>query len=274
MIAKKLTKEEVQKFCKTVREHFKKSGRKLPWRETDDPYHILVSEVMLQQTQVERVIPKYHLFLNTFPTLQELAQVSLGDVLRIWSGLGYNRRAKMLHQCAQDILENHKGVFPKTAKELKQLAGIGSYTAGALMAFAFNEPVAMIETNIRAVYLHHFYKDKNDISDKELIPLIEYTLDKQQPRLWYNMLMDYGVWIKKEYGNPNKKSKHHVIQKKFEGSNRQVRGRILRVLAENAVSTTILIKKLSLRKEILVEQLQKLKKEELIVFEKGRWQLP
>jgi len=271
---KKLSQKEIQEFRRMVRTHFKKQGRDLPWRNTVNPYHILVSEIMLQQTQVDRVLPKYREFLKTFPTLQRLAQAPLGDVLRIWSGLGYNRRAKMLHRCAQEVVRSRKGKFPTEYADLVALPGIGPYTAGAVMAFAYDLPVVMIETNIRAVYLHYFFQDKKDISDAELLPLIESTLDRKQSRLWYNMLMDYGTWIKKEYGNPNRKSKHHVVQKKFEGSNRQVRGNILRMLAGSAASTTVLIKKLSLRKEILAEQLQKLKNEELIVFKKGKWQLP
>lgn len=269
-----LDQGSVRRFRQEVRGHYVQQGRKLPWRETANPYHILVSEIMLQQTQVERVVPKYQAFLKQLPTVRVLAKASLGDVIRLWSGLGYNRRAKMLHLCAQELVQNHKGIFPRTQKELEELPGIGPYTAGALMSFAYNQPIVMIETNIRAVYLHHFFKDTKDVPDTALLPLIEQTLDRKAPRLWYNMLMDYGTWIKKEYGNPNKKSKHHVIQKKFEGSARQVRGNILRALAGSAASTTSLIKKLSLRKEILLEQLQQLKKEELIVFEKGKWQLP
>lgn len=274
VLAAKLTKEDIQKFRRVVRGHCKKHGRKLPWRETTDPYHILVSEVMLQQTQVERVIPKYLAFLKAFPTSQALSKAPLGDVLRIWSGLGYNRRAQLLQKCAQDIIKDHKGAFPRTQKELEKLSGIGPYTAGALMTFAFDTPVVIIETNIRAVYLHHFYTDKKDISDKALLSFIEQTLDTKHPRLWYNMLMDYGSYIKQTHGNPNRKSAHYVVQKKFEGSNRQVRGKILRALTESLCTTVTLAKKLALKKKVLEEQLQKLKKEGLVVCEKGKWQLP
>lgn len=277
MTDRKLTKlntKEIQAFRRTVRNHFRKHGRELPWRQTKDPYRILVSEVMLQQTQVDRVVPKYHLFLKTFPNLKTLAQAPLGDVLRIWSGLGYNRRAKLLQKCAQEILETHKGTFPQTQKELESLSGIGSYTAGALMAFACSAPVVIIETNIRAVYLYHFFRNKENVPDSDLMPLIEMTLDRRQPRLWYNMLMDYGSWIKKELGNPNRKSAHHVVQKKFEGSARQVRGKILRVLTEKPHTLSQLEKTLIVKKDVLIDQLTNLKKEGLMIFRKGKWQLP
>jgi len=271
---KTLSQKEIQAFRNAVRTHFKKEGRELPWRKTQDPHRILVSEIMLQQTQVDRVLPKYTEFLKRFPTVKKLAEASLGDVLRVWSGLGYNRRAKMLHACAQEVARARKGKFPSRYEDLMSLPGIGPYTAGAVMAFAYDAPVVMIETNIRSVYLHHFFQDKKDISDAELLPLIEKTLDRKQPRLWYNMLMDYGTWIKKEHGNPNKKSKHHVVQKKFEGSNRQVRGNILRILTRGASSTPALAQELVLQKEVLEEQLQKLNREGLVVSKKQKWFLP
>ncbi len=264
----------IRQFRQVVRAHYVKQGRSFPWRETTDPYHILVSEVMLQQTQVERVVPKYQAFLKQFPTVRVLAKASLGDVLRLWSGLGYNRRAKMLHLCAQELVQNHKGVFPCTQKELEGLPGIGPYTAGALMAFAYNQPVVMIETNIRAVYLHHFFKDKVGIPDIVLLPLIEQTLDKKSPRLWYNMLMDYGSWIKKEYGNPNRKSKHHVVQKKFEGSVRQIRGGIVRALTESASTTLALTRILGRAEKEIREQLINLKEEGFVIQKGTKWYLP
>jgi A/G-specific adenine glycosylase len=267
-------KEALKIFVRTVRAYFKKNGRTLPWRDTTDPYHILVSELMLQQTQVERVIPKYHLFLKTFPTLEKLARAPLGDVLRVWVGLGYNRRAKLLHACAQEIIASHKGVFPETYESLLRLPGIGPYTAGALLAFAFNTPHTIIETNIRAVFIYHFFPGKEKVPDAALLPLIERTLDTKNPRIWYAMLMDYGSWIKKEYGNPNRKSAHHSVQKKFEGSVRQIRGAVLRFVSEKSCTTKALALKASVSHDRLNQVLQELCKEGLIIKKRAVWELP
>lgn len=222
---------DITRFQSKVYTHYKRHGRDLPWRRTSDPYHILVSEIMLQQTQIDRVIPKYQLFLETFPTLEALAQAPLASVLRVWQGLGYNRRARMLHSCAQVVVSQYGGIFPQTHAELVQLPGIGHYTAGAILAFAFNTPVPIIETNIRTVYLHHFFADRTDVPDSLLMPYIDETLDRDNPRGWYAALMSYGVHLKKTVGNANVRSRHYVRQSRFEGSARQVRGCIVRVLS-------------------------------------------
>jgi len=229
---------------------------------------------MLQQTQVDRVIPKYKEFIKKFPTLKKLVEASLGEVLILWSGLGYNRRAKLLKKCAENIVLGLGGSFPKTKKELERLPGIGPYTAGAVMAFAYNMPIVMIETNIRAVYIHYFFRDKKSVLDADIIPLIEQTLDRKEPRLWYNMLMDYGAWIKKEYGNPNKKSAHHVVQKKFEGSMRQVRGALIRALAQKPQTLRVLGSSLGFRNDLLRKCLFDLEKEHMVVLHKRTWRLP
>jgi A/G-specific adenine glycosylase len=185
---------------------------------------------MLQQTQVDRVVPFYTRFLARFPDVFALSRASLGDVLMLWQGLGYNRRAKMLHQCAKVIVSEYHGVFPKTAQELRSLPGVGPYTAGALMAFAYNTPTTMIETNIRTVFIHHFFLDRTDVHDQELLPLIERMMDADNPRTWYAALMDYGTHLKRTQGNASRKSLHHTVQKKFQGSDRQIRGAIIRIL--------------------------------------------
>ena len=185
---------------------------------------------MLQQTQVDRVIPKYQAFLKAFPTLRALADAPLGSVLSLWSGLGYNRRARMLHESACMVRDFHHGRLPKTVQELEQLPGIGPYTARAVAAFAHNTPVVMLETNIRAVYLHTFFPERDDVADAELIPYIEQTLDIENPREWYAALMDYGTYIKKLHPNPSRKSAHHVQQAPFKGSLREVRGAVLRAV--------------------------------------------
>lgn len=187
--------------------------------------------MMLQQTQVLRVIPKYEAFLKEFPTAKSLAHAQLIDVLKNWSGLGYNRRAKYLHDAAKNIVSRHGRDFPKHDDELRALPGIGDYTAKAIRVFAYDEPEVLIETNIRTVFLHHFFPRSKKVEDATLIPLIASTLKGQDPRTFYSALMDYGSHLKLLHPNPSRRSKHYVRQSKFEGSVRQVRGEILRALA-------------------------------------------
>ncbi len=265
-----------QQMVKTVWDFYETNGRHgLPWRQTTDPYQVLVSEIMLQQTQVERVIPKYEAFLEKWPTVQKLAKASLGDVLRAWQGLGYNRRAKMLHQCAREIVNEHGGVFPATYDELQKLPGIGPYTAGAVLAFAFDTPVPIIETNIRTVYLYHFFSKQSAVSEAKIVRYIELTLDQEKPREWYWALMDYGAHLKKLHGNLNKQAKSYSKQSKFKGSDREVRGAIIRALADKSYTRAQLQAKLATFPKIkLCEQMQKLEAENLIVLQERKYQLP
>jgi len=222
----------IQRFQKEVWTHYKAHGRHdLPWRKVRDPYKILVSEVMLQQTQVSRVIEKYKEFLRVFPTVYVLSHATLRDVLKEWSGLGYNRRGKYLHDAAKAIDGGYQGSV-KDATASKKLPGVGPYTKAAVRVFAFNEPHTLIETNVRAAFIHHFFPAKAEVSDKELMPFIEAAAENQDPREWHWALMDYGVHIKKLHKNPARRSTSHVRQSKFEGSLRQVRGAILRTLHE------------------------------------------
>lgn len=221
-----------KEFRKIVRAFYKKHGRDLPWRKTKDPYKILVSEIMLQQTQVDRVLPKYRSFLKKFPNIRTLAASPLSSVLREWQGLGYNRRAKMLHEAAKKIVKEHGGKVPKTLEALKDLPGIGEYTAKAVRTFAWNEPEVLIETNIRSVFIHHFSsRTRTPISDAALMRHIEGALDRKNPREWNSALMDYGSYLKRNVPNPSRKSAHHVRQKPFKGSDREIRGSILRLLS-------------------------------------------
>jgi A/G-specific adenine glycosylase len=221
-------------FSETLWEYYAASGRStLPWRQPEwdrsfDPYKIMVSELMLQQTQVVRVIPKYEAFLQQFPTVAALAGADQGDVLRAWQGLGYNRRAKFLWQAAQAI--RALGAFPDSREGLVRLPGIGVNTAGAVLAYAYNQPVLFIETNIRSVYIHHFFPERTDVTDAEILGLLDSTLDRENPREFYWALMDYGSHLKATVGNPNKASKHYAKQSKFQGSRRQLRGQILRLV--------------------------------------------
>ncbi len=226
----------IRAFQKEIWNHYYEHKRDFPWRRTKDPYRILVSEIMLQQTQAPRVAAKYRSFLKKFPDLKTLAEAKTAEVLQEWQGLGYNRRALYLKRCAEAVVKEHNGKFPRDFKKLCALPGIGPATAGDLMAFAWNLPVPLIETNIRTVFIHFFFKSRKKVNDKEIMPLIGKTLDKGNPREWYWALFDYGAFLK-QGGNPSRRSAHHVRQSKFEGSYRQKRAKVLRSILEN--STTV-----------------------------------
>ena len=220
----------MDEFAKRVRQAYQQHKRELPWRNEVRPYQILVSEVMLQQTQVNRVLEKFNTFIESFPTVEDLAQAPLKDVLKLWSGLGYNCRAKYLHGTAKLVISQHGGRVPSDRNSLEQLPGIGTETAGAILVYAYNKPEVFIETNIRAVYIHHFFPEQAKVADKEIRPIVKRTLDTSNPREWYWALMDYGTYLKKALGNPAKRSRHHVKQSRFEGSRRQLRGQVLKEL--------------------------------------------
>jgi len=237
-----MSQQQIHDFQSMVWDYFETHGRHdLPWRlPTDrgfDPYAIMVSEIMLQQTQVGRVIPKFQAFMKQFPTVQALASAPLSDVLQAWSGLGYNRRAKFLWQAAQQVVTDYAGVMPKTLEDLVRLPGIGKNTAGAIMAYAYDQPVYFIETNIRTVYIHHFFADETTVADKQLEPVIVATIanldvGKRSARHWYWALMDYGTHLKQTVGNAGRKSTAYARQSTFEGSKRQIRGRVLALLQQ------------------------------------------
>ena len=229
-----LSPSAVRTFRKNIYDYYRTSGRDLPWRKTKNPYRILVSEVMLQQTQAERVIGKYGEFLAAFPDFQTLAEAPLPRLLRLWQGMGYNRRALMLRLLAQRIVGEYRGRLPCDPEILIGLPGVGPYTAGAVVAFAFNKPVVFLDTNIRRVYIDAFFPAREKIRDEEIVPLVRQTLDVRNPRKWYNALMDYGAMLKKGRGNPNKRSAHYARQGPFENSDRQVRGRILKALVNQS----------------------------------------
>jgi A/G-specific adenine glycosylase len=229
-IADGLTPQVAATFRALVYRHYRANRRPMPWRETRDPYRILVSEVMLQQTRVERVRAKYAEFTDRFPDAATLAAAPLADILAVWQGLGYNRRALALKRAAEAVTTAHGGEFPRFVTELERLPGIGPYTARAVATFAWGETHPFIETNIRAVYIHCFFHDGDKVHDRELLPLVEATLDRNAPREWYYALMDYGVMLKKTLPNPGRRSAHHVRQSPFEGSNRELRSRLLRTV--------------------------------------------
>jgi A/G-specific adenine glycosylase len=229
--------EAIAQFQEAVWECYADRGRQgLPWRLPTshgvfDPYRIMVSEVMLQQTQVPRVIPKFLDFTRLFPDFASLADTSLADVLQLWSGLGYNRRAKYLWQAAQMVEHEWHGKLPRTPDELAKLPGIGLHTAGAILAYSFNQPVVFIETNIRTVVLFHFFPDQDYVTDKQIAEIVRQTLPEPElTREWYWALMDYGSYLKQRVGNLSRSAAMYTKQSRFEGSNRQIRGAVLRLL--------------------------------------------
>lgn len=217
-------------FKAAVYTYYRAANRQLPWRGNPTPYRVLVSEFMLQQTQVHRVVPKYRAFLKAFPSIRRLADASLPEVLQEWQGLGYNRRGRYLWESARVIRDAHGGRVPRDVPALEALPGIGAYTARAIAAFAYDEPVVFIETNIRSALLHFFYPRAENVRDRDLMPLLEKLVEGERPHEWYAALMDYGGKIKREYGNPNSRSAHYVRQAPFKGSRREARGIIVREL--------------------------------------------
>jgi A/G-specific adenine glycosylase len=229
-------KDFVEILWKKARELY----RPMPWREDTQPYYVLVSELMLQQTQVDRVTPKFEAFIERFPDVASLATSPLADVLTLWSGLGYNRRAKFLHESAKKIMADFHGRFPETKAALLTLPGVGEGTSGAILAYAFNQPVVFIETNVRTVYFHHFFAEGEKVSDAELAVLVEETLDHEHPREFYWALMDYGTWLKKNGAGKITQSKHYKKQSALKGSIRETRGRIVHRLTLGDASIKVL----------------------------------
>ncbi len=221
----------------------------MPWRQPEDgafdPYKIMVSEIMLQQTQVARVIPKYQEFLQAFPGVHELAGAPLSEVLKLWVGLGYNRRAKYLHEAAK-VLAPKDG--PWTYEDLVARKGIGPNTAAAVLVYSYDEPLLFVETNIRTVIIHHFFADRQAVTDVEVLSVLgrvnTVAFARSHPRQWYWALMDYGTYLKASAGNAGRRSSSHAKQSRFEGSNRQVRGRVIRALAMGPTSKRALQKQL------------------------------
>ncbi len=215
----------------------------MPWREKIAPYRVFVSEVMLQQTQVTRVMEKFPQFIKLFPNFKSLAAAPLSDVLSIWQGMGYNRRALYLKKAAEAVVRDYGGRLPRTIEDLEALAGIGSATARSIAVYAWNTPVAFIETNVRAVFLHHFFAGRAGVSDSKLLPFVEKALDKDNAREWHYALMDYGTMLKKQNKNPSRASAHYAKQSRFEGSVRETRGKIVRLLTCGSFTDAALAKR-------------------------------
>jgi A/G-specific adenine glycosylase len=232
---------EISAFRTDVLAFHREHRRDLPWRETRDPYAILVSEIMLQQTQVPRVLPRYPEFLAAFPGFAALAAAPLAAVLDEWSGLGYNRRALNLKRISEMVVSDHRGLLPRDPAELTAFPGIGDATASAIATYAFGAFAPFIETNVRAVFLDRFFAGAEGVPDRMLRPIVVSTWDPDDPREWGYALMDLGTHLKRSRPNPSRRSNHHVKQSRFVGSDRQARGAFLRALVrEGALSTAVL----------------------------------
>lgn len=235
-----------ESFAATVREQGTLHYRDLPWRNIDDAYAVLVSEVMLQQTQVPRVLPRWKRFLSRFPTVDALASASSADVLEEWQGLGYNRRALALKRACDICSAEHGGVLPSTVEELQALPGIGPATAAGVVAFAHNRPALYLETNVRTVFLHELFPERDAVPDRTIAPLVALTCPSDNPRAWYYALLDYGAHLKATVPNPSRRSAHHARQSAFAGSRRQKRAELVRcVLAEPGISERELLARLN-----------------------------
>ncbi|WP_417066729.1 adenine glycosylase, partial [Gordonibacter pamelaeae] len=217
-------------FTALVRERGAALYRDLPWRNLDDPYAVLVSEIMLQQTQVARVGRFWERFMALFPTIDALASADTSDVLTQWQGLGYNRRALALKRTADLCAAERGGQLPSTAEELVQLPGIGPATAAGVVAFAFDRPSLYLETNVRTVFLHELFPGREGVRDRELAPLVADTCPEEGARAWYYALLDYGAHLKTQVANPSRRSAHHTRQSAFEGSRRQKRAELVRIV--------------------------------------------
>jgi A/G-specific adenine glycosylase len=267
--------KSIVQFRAAVNGYYEKNGRKtLPWRLDAEPWGVLVSEFMLQQTQIERVIPYWERWMQLWSTPTSLASASLEDALRQWSGLGYNRRGRFLWDCARRICAEFGGKVPDTPEKLRSLAGIGAYSAGAIACFAYNYPSVFIETNIRAALIHFFFPRKTKVPDSELIPLLESALDIKNPRRWYWALMDYGAAIKKETPNPNRRSAHYTRQSPFEGSFRQRRGAVLRsLITAGPADAQALQIRTQTEREIFYQVINSLEKDMMVCCEEGIYRI-
>lgn len=271
----KLSPSQITEFRKKIYDYYKQHKRPMPWRNCDNPYYVVISELMLQQTQVPRVLQKFPEFITAFPDFSALARAPMKDVITMWQGMGYNRRAKYLKQIAEKVVGEYGSILPSDSSILETFPGIGPATAGSIAAFAYNTPTIFIETNIRRVHLHFFFPETKDVHDKEIKQVVEQTLDRKQPREWYYALMDYGTMMMKSLDNPNKRSKHYSLQSRFEGSDRQIRGRVLKVLvSQQNVTKEQFLRLLHDEEERVSQILDKMEQEGMIVRDKTRYRLP
>ena len=264
---------KITEFREIVFSNYRQAGRKFPWRGAD-PWGVMVSEYMLQQTQTERVIPFWENWMRLWPRPKDLIKVPMEEVLQNWSGLGYNRRCYNLKNSASIIVNEYDGKVPDSPPVLRLLPGIGSYIAGAIACFGYNYPSVFIETNIRSTMIHCFFPDRYDVRDAEILPLLKKALYKKDPRTWYYALMDYGVTLKKLTENPSRRSAHYVRQTPFIGSFRQARGKVIRALASVGPSNVEEIGiTCGLEAEKLYRVLERLENESLVAEKDGIYRI-
>ncbi|MFX1410473.1 MAG: winged helix-turn-helix transcriptional regulator [Promethearchaeota archaeon] len=269
-----LSNEVIETFRKIIYAYYEQYGREFPFRSNISDYNVLVSEIMLQQTQTGAVSNKFLQFTLKFPGFLDLARAPLEEILKVWKGLGYNRRAIALKKISEIIIRDYKGKLPNSIEILKSFPQIGHNTASSIVAFAFNKPTVFIETNIRRVYIYFFYLDKVKVKDTEILSLVEKTIDKNNPREWYYALMDYGVMLKKSHPELNKKSIHYKKQKPFKGSSREIRGKILDILLEYPdLTENEIIERLNTEPERIIKIIQQLTKEGFIKKYKTRYRI-
>lgn len=259
------TNQDIKKFQQTVWDFYHKNRRDFPWRETKDPYQILVSEIMLQQTQAPRVVAFYEKWIKRFPDVKTLARAKFSQIYPLWQGLGYNRRALALQKLAAEVMKKYDGVVPIDTSLLEELPGIGPYTARAVAIFSGNRQLTCIETNIRRVFIHYFFADVESVSDAEILPLLELALPPDRSREWHWALMDYGAYLKSAVKNPNRRAKGYAVQSKFEGSLRQIRGGILKHLAEGPKNLVQVVEYIQREEDKILAVLETMKNEGFIV---------
>ena len=226
-------------FVSIVREEGRAHYRDLPWRNLDDPYAVLVSEVMLQQTQVSRVLGYWQRWMAAFPTVDALAAASTSDVLEQWQGLGYNRRALALKRTCDICSSQYGGQLPNSVDKLVELPGIGPATAAGVVAFAYDQPAVYIETNVRSVFLHHLFPDRDKVSDRQLMPFVADACPDAGVRSWYYALLDYGSFLKTQVANPARRSAHYARQSPFAGSHREKRSFVLRCVLSSGEGISV-----------------------------------
>jgi A/G-specific adenine glycosylase len=265
---------DIAEFRRIIYGYYEEAGRVFPWRQNTDPWGVLVSEFMLQQTRTEKVVPYWERWMRLWPSPADLARSPQEAVMREWSGLGYNRRARYIRDSAVKIAGDFRGRVPQTPSGLRALPGIGPYTAGAIACFGYNYPAIFIETNIRAAALHFFFNGREGVRDGEVFPVLEAVLDRENPRKWYWALMDYGAALKKTTANPNRKSAHYTRQPPFEGSFRQMRGMVVKALAFQGPSTAeILARQTGIGKDDLYRVVENLKKDFMVAEKEGVYRI-
>jgi len=275
MSTQETTGASCEAFRREIYDYYEQHGRSFPWRRTDDPYEILVSEFMLQQTPTGRVKGKYGSFLSQFPTCAALTNARMREVLEVWQGLGYNRRAQWLQRCAVRIVNEHDGRVPRRYDELIDLPGVGPATAGGVLAFAFDVPTVFLETNIRRALIYFFFPGEDKVEDEQLRSVLADALDRRKPRRWYYALMDYGAMLKESHPTLHRRSARYRRQGAFEGSDRQIRGAIIKVLlSRRDITAEALAEQFEAEDGRVRRVLSDLTEEGMVREDSGRYNLP